>query len=151
MKTFKNCACQGELMFTRVDKLPKKVKLTPVDSTPNGRIIVGHSETGHHHYVMENVDYSPGEEMSLLNSVLAETKARGKTNEAIKATMDKASVSFFSTEDPNVNYLKVAGKFVDLIHDRSFDTHETLRIPHGLFKVTHQQEFTPSGWQKVQD
>jgi hypothetical protein len=49
MKTFEKVAAQGELRFL---KLPKNFKLpanaakvTPV----YGKIIVGHSETGHHH------------------------------------------------------------------------------------------------------
>ena len=52
MKTFKTVASQGELRFVRLPdnfKIPKgAVKVEPI----NGKIIIGHSETGHHH-VME--------------------------------------------------------------------------------------------------
>ena len=49
---FKTIAAQGELRFVRLPdnfKIPKNaIKIEPI----NGKIIVGHSETGHHH-VME--------------------------------------------------------------------------------------------------
>lgn len=49
MKTFKTIAAQGELGFIRLPddtKVPKgAVAVKPV----NGRVIIGHSETGHHH------------------------------------------------------------------------------------------------------
>jgi len=52
MKTFKTVAAQGELRFVRLPndfKVPANAeKVAPV----NGKVIVGHSETGHHH-VME--------------------------------------------------------------------------------------------------
>lgn len=52
MKTFKKVAAQGELRFVRLPnsfKVPANAeKVAPVD----GKVIVGHSETGHHH-VME--------------------------------------------------------------------------------------------------
>ena len=45
--TFKKVAAQGELTITRVSTIPKG---NVVDST-GGKLIVGHSETGHHHVV----------------------------------------------------------------------------------------------------
>jgi hypothetical protein len=49
MKTFKKCAAQGDVLFMRVAALPSGVKpVRPED----GRFILAHSETGHHH-VME--------------------------------------------------------------------------------------------------
>lgn len=49
MKTFERVAAQGELRFLR---LPRSFKV-PAGATKveaqNGRVIVGHSETGHHH------------------------------------------------------------------------------------------------------
>jgi len=47
--TFKNQAAQGDVLVTRIDKLPDGLKeMTPED----GQFIVGHSETGHHHVVV---------------------------------------------------------------------------------------------------
>ena len=52
MRTFKTIACQGELRFMRLPNnynIPANAeKVVPID----GKVIVGHSETGHHH-VME--------------------------------------------------------------------------------------------------
>lgn len=48
MKTFKRRAAQGEVTLTRVDHVPDGlVPQAPVD----GRVIVAHSETGHHHVI----------------------------------------------------------------------------------------------------
>lgn len=46
MKTFEKIAAQGEIMVTRIDKMPDG--LVPVEAE-NGVFIIGHSETGHHH------------------------------------------------------------------------------------------------------
>jgi hypothetical protein len=49
MKTFDKIAAQGEITITRIDKLPADlIEITPVD----GKFIIGHSETGHHHVMM---------------------------------------------------------------------------------------------------
>jgi hypothetical protein len=42
MKTFKNCAAQGDVMFRRVKEIPSTA--TAVENK-----VVAHSETGHHH------------------------------------------------------------------------------------------------------
>jgi hypothetical protein len=39
---------QGEVYARRIDKLPSGVDLTPMRPT-DGRLIVAHSESGHHH------------------------------------------------------------------------------------------------------
>lgn len=47
MRTFNKIAAQGELRFVRTDEVipANAVKVEPL----NGKVIVGHSETGHHH------------------------------------------------------------------------------------------------------
>ncbi len=42
MKTFEKMACQGDVVFRKVDKLPK-------DAKPTNSLIVALSETHHHH------------------------------------------------------------------------------------------------------
>ena len=49
MRTFANIAAQGELRFTKLSARPK-VKGKFVEPV-NGTLIVGHSETGHHHVI----------------------------------------------------------------------------------------------------
>jgi hypothetical protein len=46
MKTFSKSAAQGEISIRRVDVLPAGVKPMELE---NGKFIIGHSETGHHH------------------------------------------------------------------------------------------------------
>ena len=41
---------QGEILVIQVDEFPAKGNFEPV-SPENGRLIVGHSETGHHHVI----------------------------------------------------------------------------------------------------
>ncbi len=48
MKTFKNCAAQGDLMLRRIDVMPDNV--VPV-AEENGMYVVAHSETGHNHVI----------------------------------------------------------------------------------------------------
>lgn len=49
MKTFNNLCAQGDILIQRVKELPKGV--VPVEPE-NGRVIVTHSETGHHHVML---------------------------------------------------------------------------------------------------
>lgn len=59
-KTFDNAGAQGEMIFERIDCLPPElvnrlVRVKPAD----GQLIVGHSETGHHH-VFDLMDRDDG-------------------------------------------------------------------------------------------
>lgn len=47
MKTFINQAAQGDILIRRVTSIPENFR--PVED--GGRIVVGHSETGHHHAI----------------------------------------------------------------------------------------------------
>ena len=49
MLKFNRVSAQGELTITKLDKSPKNIgePVAPV----HGKLIVGHSETGHHHVV----------------------------------------------------------------------------------------------------
>lgn len=46
MKTFKTHCAQGDIYISRIDALPKNVI---AEKPEDGRVIVTHSETGHHH------------------------------------------------------------------------------------------------------
>ena len=113
MKIVGQIAAQGELLVIRVEEIPDGVaQVEPA----NGRLVVGHSETGHHH--------------------------------AIEATPD---VQLFEVPgDPLEGFLKV-GAFANLVHMRDYDTHETLRLPHGNYKIRRQREHSIDGWQPVLD
>jgi hypothetical protein len=47
MITIKRIAAQGDVLFRRISSLPEGV----VEQPTQGRIIVAHSETGHHHAI----------------------------------------------------------------------------------------------------
>mgnify|MGYP001594291210 CR=1 FL=1 len=47
MKTFEKTCCQGDVMFVRVESIPKDAVLHPRET--DGSVIVAHSETQHHH------------------------------------------------------------------------------------------------------
>lgn len=49
MKTFSNVCAQGDILITRIGRLPKGT--VPVEDRHDGKIIVTHSETGHHHVI----------------------------------------------------------------------------------------------------
>lgn len=75
MKTFKIAAAQGEIHIRKIKgEVPKGTKLQP----ENGKYIIGHSETGHHH-VLEHGDGvsitvidRPPEGMKILHAILKE-------------------------------------------------------------------------------
>jgi len=118
MKTFSNVAFQGDVSIIRasqvgVKSLPKNAQ--EIKPEKNGRLIVTHSETGHHHFVQ------------------------------------KSEARFYGTDDPNICYLVVEGKYADLVHDRQTQQHETLRIPNGLYQINRQVEKRPEGWRRVED
>ncbi len=52
-------------------------------------------------------------------------------------------------------YMKALGNDgIDIVHHRSWDTHETLRLlgdEGSVFKIQRQREYTPEGWRRVED
>ncbi len=117
MKTFTNCAAQGDLYIRRIEALPKDAKHVVAD---NGKYVVAHSETGHDHVIAE-----------------------------------RPNVQLFTTGDTMISYLQVI-EATDatetlLEHLRSFDTHETIAIPTGIFEIRRQREYVPEGWRRVED
>lgn len=106
-------AAQGDVLFRRIERLPENA----VERKTNGRIVVAHSETGHHHAI------------------------------------DGAGVHLFEDADagPLARYLEVAAAFADVVHHRSYDTHETLRLPRGFWEVRRQRQWMPDGSHAVED
>jgi hypothetical protein len=90
----------------------------------NGAIVVAHSETGHNHVIE-----------------------------------DPFVKQFDVPGNPLVCYLQLGDGVdgvggTDVIHQRSFDTHETVRLlgkPGDVWEVRRQREWTPEGWQRVAD
>lgn len=112
-KVFKNMAAQGDVLFKRIDKLPEGLTEAKAE---NGKFVVAHSETGHHHTLLEK------------NAQLL----IDQTNEFIA-------------------YLKVGAGGAVLEHERSFDTHESLKFDEGIYEVRRQREYTPQGYRRAAD
>lgn len=115
MKTFVNQAAQGDILLIRAESLPANmVRVFPED---DGSLIVGHSETGHHHIV-----------------------------DADKVTMYRLPEEIYEC-------FLVVHEPAELRHLRSFDTHETILVPPGTYRVRRQREraYTPEGWRRAQD
>ena len=108
------------------DILLRRVKSIPKSARKvepvGGRHIVAHSETGHHHYLAA------------------------------------AGVELFQDPgNPLIAYLRLAGP-ATLVHGRETDTHAPLALGGGArpsrpahFEVRRQREYTPAGWQRVED
>lgn len=61
------------------------------------------------------------------------------------------AVLYEGPADPFTCYLQVTADFADIVHHRDFDTHETLRLPQGIWMVRRQREHTPEGFRRVED
>jgi hypothetical protein len=45
-------------------------------------------------------------------------------------------------------------EYCDVVHQRGFDTHESMRLGGGIgsiFEVVRQREYTPEGWRRAAD
>jgi len=115
MKTFTKIAAQGDLLLIKVDVVPDGYLPAKIE---DGKYIVAHSETGHHHIV----EADP--EISYLTNPKDAMKAYLVVQKIIGAA---------------------------LIHCRSFDTHDPVMIPPGIFELRRQREYIPKGWRRVDD
>lgn len=107
---------QGECLLIRVDAFEDNDGDYKSAKPENGKLIVAHSETGHHHVI----------EKSKQADLLIH-----KTNEFIGRL--------------------VLGEEVELKHLRTFDTHETLKLPAGKYVLRYRREYTPEGLRRVAD
>jgi len=62
----------------------------------------------------------------------------------------KGADFYHAANDPMIMYLVVNDE-ADLIHNRSFDTHEPLHFDKGIYELRRQREYTPEGWRQVAD
>jgi hypothetical protein len=117
----KRPAFQGDVAFLRVAKMPAKVEEVKREK---GALIVTHSETGHHHSIL-----------------------------------DDGPQLFAVPGDAMVSYLRIpaSAKHADVVHQRPWDTHETLRlladdsVGETIYEIRRQREHTPEGWRRVED
>ena len=121
-------ASQGEVLIWMKKYAPADVlrnitgKYTEL-KLENDQLIIGHSETGHHH-VLEPVD---------------KTVPKSK---AAQALIDSANDLWMelNLQEP-----------CELLHLRGFDTHEGFILPAGEYIRGIREEQTPEGWRRVAD
>lgn len=126
IRTFKNQAAQGDLLLRRIEKIPDGVVKQRAE---NGKFILAHSETGHHHTVLDrpNVNWY----------------RLATTGNNLEAQM----ISYLEVLDEEA----LDAPPVDLVHERNFDTHDTIRISVGIYEIRRQREYTPAGFRMVAD
>jgi len=70
-------------------------------------------------------------------------------------TIDAPDVNMYRVPgDGMVCFLQLGDNNCDVVHQRSWDTHETLRLLGGqgsIWEVRRQREWTPEGWRRVED
>jgi hypothetical protein len=119
MKTFKLNAAQGEIYVTRIGDVPKKRRVISGSllALENNDLVIGHSETGHHH-------------------VLERPKAK-----ATVTVLDKQI-----NGQPIPEGMKILHALLEednaLVHLRSTDTHEGIALPAGeyIFRSAREQD-----------
>lgn len=118
---------QGEVLIWLKKYAPKAVleklaKLKLSEMKIDGQLIVGHSETGHHH-VLETIDGSP-----ITEAALALIDAANATCMELKLNRD-----------------------CELRHLRQTDTHGSYILPAGEYIRGIREEQSPEGWRRVAD
>lgn len=53
-------------------------------------------------------------------------------------------------QDEFVSFIEVK-KESNIVHLRSFDTHKTITLPPGKYRITRQREYTPEGFRRAAD
>lgn len=66
--------------------------------------------------------------------------------------MERTHVTEYQLKQPDIYtmFLQV-DEPTEIVHHRSFDTHEPLLVPPGLYKIARQREHTPEGWRRSAD
>lgn len=64
----------------------------------------------------------------------------------------KPGITYYANDnDQFTAYLVVDNTKCLVEHERSFDTHESLLLKDGVYKIRRQREYTPEGFRKAQD
>lgn len=130
MFSFGKPFAQGEVLIWMKKYAPKSVltglsKLKNLKDMPleKGMMILGHSETGHHH-VLEPV--------------------------AKKVSISKAAQALIDTANDTFVELKLFQECA-LVHKRDADTHRAVILPPGEYIRGLREEQTVEGWVRVAD
>lgn len=65
-------------------------------------------------------------------------------------TMAADDVILYYIDDPLIAYLEVKSP-TPLIHEKTYDVHESIMIDEGIYEIRRQREYTPKGFRRVVD
>ena len=121
MKTFKNQGAQGDVLFIRINDLPQGLVRETGNGDNNGKIV------GNDTYIV----------------------AHSETGH--HHVMEQENVEFYSAANDEFALYAVVSEPTVLFHERSFDTHESLRVDPGTYKIVRQREYTAEGFRRAAD
>jgi len=134
---------QGDILITRIDRLPEGLK--KADNT-----VVAHSETGHHHIARPNlrdceVELYPQDQFKAFLKISRKGSDLKAQAESASSAIDQALASNEA----------IVGARID--HERPYDTHQTVGLTlrpgesEAYFQISRQREMGLEGWRRVQD
>lgn len=121
--TFKKMAAQGDILIRAIESLPKNVSIVNAE---NGKFILAHSETGHHHIIRKQegiVFYANDNDPFIAYLVIDNT---------VEALIEHERS--FDTHETIALKCPV-------------ETKESQRV----YEIRRQREYTPEGFRKAQD
>ncbi len=65
-------------------------------------------------------------------------------------TVEATRAGLYNTDDELVSYL-VVEEDAELVHQRAWDTHETINFDAGVYRINRQREYMPEGYRRVAD
>ena len=120
-KTFTNIAAQGDFIIIRIDDIPAGVEPYQPENGASGPQYVVAHSETGHNHTM-----------------VADRKVQAFRP---KETNDENLYRlFFAVDAP-----------AEIVHHRTFDTHETLTVRPGRYEVRRQREYTPEGFRRAAD
>jgi hypothetical protein len=112
---------QGDMYLIPIMAIPDGVQ---AKQSENGAHILTHSESGHHHVVMDR----PGVSMFSGMKVFADM-----------------------VEQRDRDFLLIEGDPVELVHLRVHHTHAPQIVSPGAWLIQRQAAYTPQGWERARD
>lgn len=124
-------AAQGDLLVYSFALYPVVREGMEVVHSSDGRHVVAHSETGHHHVLQA---YTPPAGM-------------------LAKMADPVLFRNLKSQDPEMTSVVEIpeGSLAEIVHLRPNYTHETHVLPPGTWVLARQRRPTPQGWEKVSD
>lgn len=123
MKTFEKQAAQGDMLISLIDKLPDNVS---INKDENGKFILAHSETGHHHVVR---------------------KQKGVTFYSNDNDPFIAYLVVDNTVEALVEHERAFDTHETICLKKDTESKENQRV----YEIRRQREYTPEGFRKAQD